>query len=256
MDIRLSEITEYMQQIDKLVEEKLAKRLESLPEDPYQSPMVNELVAALAKAQTEYPQIGQNRLNPYFKTEYADYDVIMCVIRPLLAKNGLTLFQFTKLISPSNERILHTQLYHSSGQWKETRERIIPEKNDDQKWACTITFKKRHQAMALLNITIDKDRYDDDAEANVQESRKAELNGTDINHNYQPQDQPYATINAHQYGELSSILKGWPDIADAVMRRYKISALADLPSAQYDYVKTQVNANIENRKKGSKAAAN
>ena len=176
--------------------------------DPYQSEQTNELIGALAKAQAEYPSIGNNRTNPFFKSEYADYDSIMCLIRPLLAKNGLVLKQYTSIDDERATRTLHTRLCHASGQWTESRERIVPEKNDDQKWASTVTFKKRHQAMALLNITIDRDKYDDDAESNVQQSRMEDRRGTASNYSYQPSEQPYETVNALEYGELGESLKG------------------------------------------------
>ena len=252
MELKLSDIFEYMKQIDALLEEKIAKRMESEPEDPYQSPQTNELITSFAKAQTEYPRIGNNKINPFFKSEFADYNSIMSEVRPVLSKNGLVLTQYTVINKVTGERLLHSRLMHSSGQWIETREKILPEKNDDQKWASTVTFKKRHQAMALLNITIDKDKYDDDAEENMRETRMNDANGTRTNHNYTTQDQTYQSINAHQYGELNMLLKGWPDLCKAILTTYKISTLADLPIDKYDHVKNQVLKNIEQRSRGTK----
>ena len=84
MELKLSDIFEYMKQIDALLEEKIAKRMESEPEDPYQSPQTNELITSFAKAQTEYPRIGNNKINPFFKSEFADYNSIMSEVRPVV----------------------------------------------------------------------------------------------------------------------------------------------------------------------------
>lgn len=245
------DMLEFMRKAIAFVDEINAKAVSIKPADPYQSEHVNELVAAFAKAQSEYPSIGNNRVNPFFKSEYADFDSIMCVIRPIISKHGLSLVQYTKIDEPTQSRTLHTRLYHSSGQWLESRERIIPEKNDDQKWASTVTFKKRHQAMAILNVTIDKDKYDDDAEENVKESRVANLKGTATNHTYEPVEQRYETINALEHQQLTEALQGWPDFAKAILSTYKISTLADLPRARYAHVIQQVRTNVENRKRGT-----
>lgn len=218
--------------------------------DPYQSECTNELDASLSKAQGEYKTIANNRMNPFFKSEYADFNAIMSTVLPILSKNGLCLRQFTKS-DDSGGTTLHTRLSHSSGQWCESRCRIVPAKNDDQAWASTITYKKRHQAMALLGITIDRDASDDDAEENMKPVRINDLRGTAVNHTYTPSDQTYETINAHERDQLASALAGWPDIAKSILSSYKIGSLADLPRAKYAHVIKQVRSNIDQRKSGS-----
>lgn len=252
----LKELLSFVKDIRELIAEEVALAKEQTVPDPYQSAQTNELDAAMAKALGEYSSIGNNRVNPFFKSEYADYDTIMTAIRPILAKHGLSLRQYTVIDKETGGgRVLHTRVCHSSGQWAESRERIIPEKNDDQKWASTITFKKRHQAMAILNITIDKDKYDDDAEENMKVARLNDLRGTSINHNYESYDKPAETINKLEYEELARILQGWPDLCQDIQRHYKISSLGDLPKASYAHVKAQVLRNIEARTKGTTPAA-
>jgi len=251
METNLQDIKLFMDQLSEAIDKIVDKRMTMRPVDRYQSDQLNELVAALAKAQTEYPSIGKNRTNPFFKSEYADFDSIMNAIRPVLSKNGLVLSQFTVIDIDSQSRTLHTRLFHASGQWMESRQRIVPEKNDDQKFASSVTFNKRHQAMAILNITISDDMYDDDAERNVQDSRMADIKGTATNHNYQPNEQRYETVNAHEHAQLQEALKGWPDLAKAIMNTYKISSLADLPREKYAHVIKQIRTNIEQRTKGT-----
>lgn len=250
-----AEMLEFIKQVNTLIEDETQKRLSRKTEDPYQSGQTAELVTALAKAQGEYPSIGNNKVNPFFKSEYADFDSIMSGIRPVLSKNGLVLSQYTVIDQETGGRTLHSRLMHSSGQWIESRERIIPEKNDDQKWASSVTFKKRHQAMAILNITIDRDKYDDDAEGNMQETRVNDFKGTAPNYDYTNKSQPYDTVNALELGQLQQALQGWPDLCKLILDRYKISTLADLPRAKYAHVITQIRANIDQRKKGTTPAA-
>jgi len=244
----------FVRQINEMVDQRANEKLAVKVKDPYQSEQINELVTALAKAQGDYQVIGKNKTNPFFKSQFADYDSIMSSVRPFLSKNGLVLSQYTVIDSDTRTRTLHSRLMHASGQWIESRETITPEDNNDQKWASTLSYKKRHQAMAILNITISDDPTDDDAETNMQQTRVEQFRGTAINHNYSPADQPEETINTHEHKQLSQALQGWPDMCKAILDRYKISTLADLPKNKYEHVIKQIRVNVEQRTKGSDQA--
>jgi len=252
-EMKSFEMIEFAKQINQLVDERVKKVMEEKAQQdtPYQSAETAELITALAKAYLEYPAVTHNKSNSYLKSGYADFDAIMAVIRPVLAKNGLVLNQFTTVNPVNSAKTLHTQICHSSGQWKESRERIIPMKADDHSWASTVSYKKRHQAMALLNITISEDSSDDDAETNMKTARQQEMRGTATNHTYSNADQPYETVNVHEHGQLNQALQGWPDLCKLLLENYKISSLADLPRAKYAHVIRQIRTNIEQRKKGT-----
>jgi hypothetical protein len=177
-------------------------------------------------------------------------------IRPTLSKNGLALIQVTVIDPETGSRTLHTKVMHSSGQWIESRQRIIPEKNDDQKFASSVTFNKRHQAMSILNITISDDKYDDDAEENMKETRLSNAAGTAINHNYSNNDQDYAPITRAQYEQLAQAVGAWPDLVKEIKDKYKISTLDELPRNYYDTVYDIALRRIDLRKNGTKPAAN
>lgn len=135
----------------------------SVQDDPYTSEEINEIAMALSKAQGEYQQVGQNRQNPFFKSQYADLDAIITAARPALCKYGLAFYQFTKL-SPNEPTVLHSRIIHSSGQWLESRARIKPAKDDMQSYGSALSYQKRYAATTLLGITSSNDPLDDDAE--------------------------------------------------------------------------------------------
>jgi hypothetical protein len=138
-----------------------------LAEDPYNSEHINEIALALSKAQGEYLPVAQSRQNPFFKSQYADLDAYITAARPALTKHGLAFYQFTKL-SPNGPTVLHTRLIHASGQWIESRSRIIPIKNDMQAYGSALSYQRRYSAMTLLGITSNNDPLDDDGEATIQ----------------------------------------------------------------------------------------
>lgn len=247
----------YMQQFEfyEAVKARALKEIEELyalknVNDPYESEQTDLLDTAMAKAALEYTRIGFNCENPYFKSNYADLDAIMWAIRPVLAKHGCRIEYKTK-IGDDGATILHTRVKHSSGQWSESRARIIPTKNDQQSYASALTYMKRHQVMAILNVTISEDWSDDDAERNMAEIRNNNAKGVAINTKYNPKEQSGTTISKDQLEELEYELSEFPDIATMVLDGLKIESLADMPKSKFQ-VSAQRIREIKNARLGVK----
>lgn len=217
-------------------------------EDRYESEQIKDLVAALSKAQGAYPSIGADRENPYFKSSYADLDMILKAVRPCLALNGLSFTQDTRF-SADGSTILHTRLYHSTGQWIETRARILPVKNTPQEYGSCLTYNKRYSAMALLGITVAKDPTDDDAEVAMVHAREIIAKGP--SNKYNPKDQSHDTITKEQIDELEYELVDAPDLAEMVLDKLQIQSLADMPKSKY-MVSLQRIREIKAKRSGTK----
>ena len=245
--------SEYLGDLEELysyIEARAAKLNESNRTDPYESAETKELSTAMAKAQGEFPRIHFNKENPFFKSGYADYDIIMNAVRPTLSKNGLWVSQFKYLIG-TGETILVTRLRHSSGQWCEDRTRLLPPKNDPQSFASTLSYMKRHSLMALLGITASEDSYDDDAETVMHDVRFPQQKGTDLNMKYNPKEQSFLPITKEQREELEYELTEYPDIADMVLTGLRIQSLADMPKNKYQSSLTRIREIKELRNNGT-----
>ena len=208
---------------------EMAVKEAEVKEAPYQSENIQELAAALSKAQGEYEIVGNNRENPYFKSRYADFAGIMKAVKKALAKNGLSFVQ--QLRMDNGATILHSILMHSSGQWMESRVRIVPLKNDPQTFGSTLTYNKRYAAEALLCIIVDDDAADDDAEVAMVPAREVLVKGPSTKYN--PKEESHDTISKQQLEELEYELAEYPDLAEHVMEKLKIRALADMKQSQY-----------------------
>jgi len=219
-------------------------------EDPYESKETKDLNAAMAKACAEYPPIIPNRKNSYFQDDYADLDVIMDKIRPVLSKYGLTLAQRT-FVNNDGITMLHSRVFHSTGQWMETRARVIPSKNDPRTGSSLLGFIKRDQAKSILNITVSADVNDDDAELEMAQSRQILAKGTAINKDYKQSKDSGTTITKEQLEELEYELGTYDDIAEMLMDAYRIQSLADLPKNKYRVAITKAREIKEARKKGA-----
>lgn len=196
----------------------------------HRSESLQELFAALAKAQGEMQTAGLRSENPYFKSRYADLAEIVRVSRPALTKNGLAVIQ---QILPNNDgqNILHTILTHSSGQWIESRMRILPSKPDVQSLASYITYLRRYSYAALCGIVASNE--DDDAEVAVATDREVLAKGVAINTKYNPREESYESVSRDQLDELEYELAEHPDIATQILDGLKIQNLSDLPKSKY-----------------------
>ena len=231
METDFNKQLEFFQKLEdfiyKRVGEQTTKELQK--DEPYESEQTNEIATALAKAQGEFTVVRNNRLNPYFSSEYGDLHAIMQSIRPALVKNGISVTQQTKI--KDGATILVTRLRHSSGQFIETRSRVLPSKNDDQTFASALQFMKRHSLATLVGITITDDKYDDDAEVQMISARNVIAKGPSTK--YDPKEQSHDTITKEQLEELEYELSEYPDIAEEVLDKMKIRSLADLPKTKF-----------------------
>lgn len=219
---------EYFDQIIKKLDLLLNK---SGSIDSYESEFTNELNMALSKAQNEFPPISVNRESHTFRDMYADLDAIMEVIRPIISSHGLSLTQRTLLLD--ERTILQTRLWHSSGQWIESRTRVTPSKDDLNSYDSHMASIKRSQIVSLLGITVSDDPRDDDAEVDMMESTKVKNKGVSISSKVKSKG--IETITKEQYEELEQELykNNMDDITEDILSTYRIVSLADLPKNRY-----------------------
>ena len=116
---------------------------------------INELAAALAKAQGEIQNPAKNRVNPHFKSKYADIADGLDVIRPTLSKFGIAFVQATELVDDGMV-ILRTRMIHSSGQWLESTYpvgRFVKH----QELGASLTYAKRQALFSIVGVAGDDD---------------------------------------------------------------------------------------------------
>lgn len=128
-----------------------------------QSGSINELAAALAKAQAQITGALKDSSNPFFKSKYADLASCWDACRKQLTENGLSVIQTTDVLGPDfgGHVVVRTTLAHSSGQWISG---VLPVKSKDdgpQAQGSGITYARRYALAAIVGLA----QIDDDAEA-------------------------------------------------------------------------------------------
>jgi len=238
-------------ELEAYIEKKIEERIANILPEPYESEKTDLLCTALAKAQGEFPKIETNRANNFLFNQYSDLDIIMRTIRNALSLNGLSITQQTKL--DDDKTILVTRLRHKSAQFIETRSRIIPSKNDIQSYSSAIKAMKRHDIMALLNITIVDDLDDDDAECDMKTVRIERAKGTGINARYSAKHESFHPISQHESNELQYMLGNYSDIADQILKALSVQTIADIPKSKFGAVKEQAQKIINAREGKNKS---
>jgi hypothetical protein len=171
---------------------------------------INELAAALAKAQGDMANASKDKTNPHFKSSYADLASIWDAIRGPLSKHGLAVLQMP--FEDDKGRIsLETMISHSSGQFLSTTYCLPPTKGDVQGFGSAITYMKRY---ALTGLGVAPE--DDDGNAASERTL--------------PQSSPYtsnpAPRNGNGNGDPKAAATKWAK--DAIILIKSFSDMADI----------------------------
>lgn len=195
------------------------------PRFEYSSELVNELAGAFAKARLSFEKIGANKKS--YDKSFADFPYVISKVNDALASNGLSFYQYTT-IEDDSSCMLVTKLIHSSGQWICSRSRLIlsdTDKNNDR----TLQINKRMQALALLGVWPLEDVLDDDGDQEMENKiTKGMFSGVEAS-----SKKSKDTLTKEQYEMVLEELKGWPEVAKGIMKRYDITTLKDMPKEHF-----------------------
>jgi ERF superfamily len=127
-------------------------------EGAMRSEKIEELAAALAKAQGSIESATFDRENPHFRSKYASLASVINAGRKALSENGIAVSQLI------NDGELTTLLMHTSGQWLSSTT-ALPVTARPQEFGSALTYLRRYHMMSIICIGVDDDENDDDASA-------------------------------------------------------------------------------------------
>ena len=148
---------------------------------PWRSEAIDLLSSAMAQAQAELPNVGEDSKNDYFGHRYASLGAIVKAVKPVLGTHGLWVWQDPYL--DGHRWCVRTYLMHASGQFISNLVQAVPTVNsrrgpdgesgepkeeanvlrlNPQRVASANTYLRRLGLSAILGIATEED---DDAEA-------------------------------------------------------------------------------------------
>jgi hypothetical protein len=114
-----------------------------------------KLDAAIAKAQGEIDPAAKDKVNPHFRSRYADLTSIWEACRKALSKHGISVTQWP-LHSDDNRLHIITRLAHD-GEWMMARFSLPVSKHDAHGVGSAATYGKRYALSAALGVVSDED---------------------------------------------------------------------------------------------------
>lgn len=118
--------------------------------------------ADVVNAFSEIESAAKDKLNPHFKSKYADLTSVIDAIKPVLSRHNLAFYQRPQ---PSESGILvQTVLRHASGEEIDLGTLYVPaNKNDPQGFGSAMTYARRYALMTAFGVPAE----DDDGNAAV-----------------------------------------------------------------------------------------
>ena len=135
--------------------------------DDWKSSKIDKLAGALAKAQSEMGGVAKGKVNPFYKSSYADINSCIEACMPALNKHGLSISQGNRFCNTSGYYIT-TTLLHESGQWLRSEIRMpLTNKKDAQEIGSACTYGRRYGLTSMVGLA----QVDDDGNATVNNRR-------------------------------------------------------------------------------------
>ena len=124
------------------------------------------LSAALVSALAEIGGATKDKINPAFKSKYADLGSVIDAIKPVLAAHGLA---FTQHPEPSEDGVMvETFVRHSGGDFLSLGKLYVPaNKRDAQGFGSALTYARRYGLMTAFGVPAE----DDDGNAAAKSAR-------------------------------------------------------------------------------------
>jgi hypothetical protein len=213
-----------------------------------QSENINELATALSKAQGEMQAAIKDKVNPYFKSSYADLGSVWDAARPVLSKYGLCVLQTTEMSGDGARIIMTTTLAHTSGQWMKSFLPLNPSKNDSQGIGAAITYLRRYSLSAIVGVVCDDD---DDGETAVGRGKAQEKQPPiQTEQPTQEKDFPIEKLGKDEIVALTNLMQNLDEESnkgffDWIKKSFNALSLQDIPKSCFGKCMVSLNNKIK-----------
>lgn len=118
------------------------------------------ILEAFIALQAELPVVERDRQNPFFKSNYATYQAIVAVLRPLCAKYALGYRQGLAYVG--EHAVWRTTIFNADGEEIVSDIEYRSKSDDPQRIGSTVTYYRRYGLQAAFGIVVAYDDDDDD----------------------------------------------------------------------------------------------
>jgi hypothetical protein len=164
------------------------------------SEQINDLAAALAKAQAGITAAKAGAENPHFKSKYATLADVWDACRKQLSSNGIAVTQL-----PSTEETgltVTTILAHSSGQWISSQLTVPLESRGvgAHQIGSALTYARRYALAAMVGVAPEDDDDGNAAQSAMPEKRKSRRQSQKP----KPEDEALERLRVFTWGRMKA----------------------------------------------------
>ncbi len=117
---------------------------------------IANLASALVKAQAEIEGATKDKVNPHFRSKYADLGAVVDAVKPALVKHGLAYVQVSH--DREHAAAVETLIVHTSGETLSCGVMSVPvSKGDAQGFGSALTYARRYGLMAAFGVAPEDD---------------------------------------------------------------------------------------------------
>lgn len=184
------------------------------------SDSINNLSAALVKAQSEMGGAVKDSKNPFFKSNYADLTSVIKAVKEPFANNGLGYVQFP--INDGQSVGVVTRLIHESGEWLEQEFSTPLQKVDPQSVGALISYYRRFCLQSMAGIP----SVDDDGEMTVIRNDNSNMSPSEIK-------------------AIKDLISQTGTDSKKFCQAYNIASIEELPKKQYHHAKNNLERKLK-----------
>lgn len=171
---------------------------------------------ALVAALGEIGGAAKDKVNPAFKSKYADLESVIDAIKPVLARHSLAFRQATQ---PSEDGVIvETIVVHAEGERSMGTLFVPANKKDAQGHGSALTYARRYSLMTAFGVPAE----DDDGNAAAQSAPRA--------------DPVPAKITDAQRATIQTTADAAKVPVPAITKRYGVTSLPELPASVFEEV--------------------
>lgn len=213
---------------------------------------INELSAALAKAQGEMRNPGADTTNSFQKYSYAQVDQFLDIIRGPLSKNNISFTQDVEEIT-MGKKTLSFMLSHSSGQWMKFTmplDNVEASKGNsaDQAWGSHLTYRKKNLISLVFGIHSDKDADGYEEPKRHQEQEKNTNQNQSQSTNQLKPKLNYEKMTSEQVQAIMFEIGEHTEIGQNLLKNFGVDKVSDLPKEYYLKIIDRIRTNVKAKK--------
>ena len=120
-----------------------------------QSAEIDQIAAAMVKMQGALQPARKDAINPFFKSGYADLEMVYESFRKPMSDNNLAITH--QQVTIEGQAYLVCSLIHTSGQWLRGYYEFKPPSDKAQEFGSYMTYLKRYSASAMVTVVTSDD---------------------------------------------------------------------------------------------------